>query len=154
VLGRDDLGGLSLVLDDTAPAAFDLRVALSAPPGTGAAGSIVQVRLTDGAEPRPVAAGMSDGPHIASAAPADAAAAANETLGTAIVRDKARSARETASPARRPAAAAAGTDAVGRRPLPEGASALGAVAREPDGPAWWQMPPPSWSPFVVGQERP
>ena len=80
--------------------------------------------------------------------------AANETLGTAIVRDKPRSARETASPARRPAAAAAGTDAVGRRPLPEGASALGAVAREPDGPAWWQMPPPSWSPFVVGQERP
>src|SRR5262249_54049768 len=40
VLGRDDLDGLFLTLDDTAPAAFDVKVALSLSPGVAASGSI------------------------------------------------------------------------------------------------------------------
>jgi hypothetical protein len=39
--------------------------------------------------------------------------------------------------------------------MPEGAYALGATQREPEQQAsWWQMPPPTWSPFLVGQEQP
>jgi hypothetical protein len=165
VLGRGDLDGLSLVLDGTAPAAFDVRIALSAPPGATASGSIVQVRLADAVVAEPVAAahaarpsgiapGISDGPPAVSAAFGEVAAPADETVRTSVLRDRARSGREAAASPKRAAAAAAGADASVRRPLPEGASALGAVSRQPDAPPWWQMPPPSWSPFVVGQERP
>jgi hypothetical protein len=45
-------------------------------------------------------------------------------------------------------------DTTGARTWPGGALALGAVSREPERQSWWQMPPPGWSPFLVGQERP
>jgi hypothetical protein len=44
-LSRADLDGLDLLLDDTAPQAFDLSIGVRAPTGVATAGSVVQVRL-------------------------------------------------------------------------------------------------------------
>jgi hypothetical protein len=154
VLGRDDLDGLFLALDETAPDAFDMRISVAMAPG----GSMVQVRRVDAAPQRQASApasadlqlpalahlGISDGPETFHAPDVARAAVAG-------------SGGRASAAHRRPVATAAATDAAppeGRRTWPEGASGLGAVWREPEGPSWWQMPPPSWSPFVVGQERP
>jgi hypothetical protein len=179
VLAPDDLNGLFLTLQDAAPAAFDVRIALAAPSAVTTSGSIVQVRLsdpppqgqvaaTDRREPRhaaPVYASITDGLQDDAARPAPAKlpeATGNVTSrGESEARpvapvggEKAKADREGADPARRRATASSGAEPTGDRHWPEGASALGAVSREPTGPSWWQMPPPSWSPFVVGQERP
>ncbi len=111
LLTRADLDGLHLTLDEAAPDAFDVRLAVLSARGTPTAGSIVQVRLVDPVVTRQAAVGgdsdappyvvMSDGPGA----------------------DAARSAPDSPS-------------------APDHRS------------SWWQMPPPNWSPFLVGQERP
>jgi hypothetical protein len=161
VLKPTDLDGLYLTLDDDVPDAFDVKVAVLTSPGIATAGSIVQVRLVEmapatqaavtvgtPARPAPVAyAGMSDGPG-ADGAPAAPAAAARTATGRG---------GDTAagqSNHKRTKAAVAGAASTGAT-WPEGASGLGATAREPEPQtSWWQMPPPSWSPFLVGQEQP
>jgi hypothetical protein len=162
VIGRDDLGDLFLTLDASAPAAFDLKVGVSVPPGVAAAGSVVQVRLLGDAEVKAAATGgaagtppaspalpsTSDGPVVDQAKPPPAS-------GHAAV---ARTAGVRGGAQRRPAPAVADATGAGAQPAegrswPEGASGLGAVPRSP-APSWWQMPPPTWSPFLVGQERP
>lgn len=171
VLQQADLEGLHLMLDDGAPDAFELKITALATPGTPTLGSIVQVRLLDRAEPKSAAltggvedappqaavyAGMSDGPATPATDMAGAAAAADTP-------DKA--AAPVAQPAQRPTAA--NPKGLGQRLAaaghwPEGASGLGAVVRGPEGPIggplgrqmWWQMPPLSWSAFLVAQERP
>jgi hypothetical protein len=163
VLGRDDLGGLFLTLDASAPAAFDLKVGVTVAPGVAAAGSIVQVRLVGDAELKQAAlpggaAGtppgsavlpaISDGAEIDQAKPPPAS-------GHAAV---ARTAGVRGGAQRRPAPLVADATGAGAQPAegrtwPDGASGLGAVPRSP-APSWWQMPPPTWSPFLVGQERP
>lgn len=47
VVGRADLKGLHLILDDAAPETFELRIAVTAPTGVATRGSIVQVHLID-----------------------------------------------------------------------------------------------------------
>ncbi|HEY1243221.1 MAG TPA: hypothetical protein VGF29_00175 [Hyphomicrobiaceae bacterium] len=163
VLDRSDLGGLFLTLDASAPAAFDFKVGVSVAPGAAAAGSVVQVRLIGDAEQKqaalpggaggartasPAPSAMSDGAEIDAANPSPAA-------GPAAV---ARTAGLRGGAQRRPAPVAADATGAGAQPTegrswPEGASGLGAVPRSP-APSWWQMPPPTWSPFLVGQERP
>jgi hypothetical protein len=162
VLGRDDLGGLFLTLDAGAPAAFDLKVGVSISPGVAAAGSIVQVRLLGDELKQAAAAGgaagtppgfpalpaMSDGPVVDQAKPPPAPGHSAVARTTGV----------RGGVQRRPAPVVADATAPGAQPAegrswPEGASGLGAVPRSP-GPSWWQMPPPTWSPFLVGQERP
>jgi hypothetical protein len=165
VLAPDDLNGLFLTLEDAAPAAFDVRIAVAAPAAVTTAGSIVQVRLSEPSQQRQLAEAdrQEESGHAASpqASISDGGPGGLASRGEAEARlvapgggEKARADGEGADPARRRAAASAGTEPAGRRHWPEGASALGAVPREPAGPAWWEMPPPSWSPFVVGQEQP
>jgi hypothetical protein len=165
VLGRDDLGGLFLTLDASAPAAFDLKVGVTVAPGVAAAGSIVQVRLVGDAELKQAAlpggaAGtppgsavlpaISDGAEIDQAKPPPASGHA-AVARTAGVRG---GAQRRPAPAVADATVAGAQPAEGERSWPEGASGLGAVPRPPGPPSWWQMPPPTWSPFLVGQERP
>jgi hypothetical protein len=162
VLGRDDLGGLFLTLDASAPAAFDLKVGVSVSPGVAAAGSIVQVLLLGDAELKQAAAtggaagtppaspalpATSDGPVVDQAKPPPASGHAAVARSTGI-----RGGAQRPAPALADATAAGGQPAEGRS-WPDGASALGAMPRSPE-PSWWQMPPPTWSPFLVGQERP
>jgi hypothetical protein len=151
VLGAADLDGLYLTLDERAPPAFDLRIALSAAPGVATAGSIVEVRLVDGNGQRPAAA--TGGTEVASAVP--------ESTGDRPAADRALpepGAAHAGNSIQRHsviAAAAPGAPQPDKGgSWPEGASALGAVSHTPARPSWWQMPPPSWSPFLVGQERP
>jgi hypothetical protein len=165
VLGQGDLGGLFLTLDASAPAAFDVKVGVSVSPGVAAAGSIVQVRLlgdtelkqaaaTGGAAGTPPASptspATSDGLVIDQAKPPPASghAAVARTTG---VRG---GAQRRPAPAVADATVAGAQPAEGERSWPEGASGLGAVPRPPGPPSWWQMPPPTWSPFLVGEERP
>jgi hypothetical protein len=49
VVGSADIGGLHLVLDQGAPGAFEVKIALLAPTGVARSGSVVAVHLVDGA---------------------------------------------------------------------------------------------------------
>jgi hypothetical protein len=175
VLRPTDLDGLYLTLDSTVPDAFDAKIAVLTSPGVVTAGSIVQVRLVEmapathaavtvgrAASPSSLAhVGMSDGPgadDAARTAPTSTPAPAPRTV-TPRSGDKA-GGQPTQ---RRTGPVVAGTAASSGRPVgsagrtwPEGAYGLGAAPREPEQEtSWWQqMPPPSWSPFLVGQERP
>jgi hypothetical protein len=123
VLKQADLDGLHLLLADGAPDSFELKVTALATPGTPTLGSIVQVHLVGGAEPKqaaitngmedaapqaPTYAGLSDGPAANGGRPGRAAAVNPKGLGQQL------------------------------------------AAAWPDGPIgrqiWWQMPPLSWSP--------
>jgi hypothetical protein len=161
VLKPTDLDGLYLTLDDAVPDAFDVKVAVLTSPGIAAAGSVVQIRLVEMAPATrtavtvghparlsPVArSGMSDGPGVEAAragvsTPAHAVAARGGDKATGQSTHK------------RTGTAIAGAAGVGGT-WPEGAYGLGATAREPEPQSsWWQIPPPDWSPFLVGQERP
>jgi hypothetical protein len=159
-----DLDGLYLTLDGTVPDAFDVKIAVLTSPGIATAGSIVQVRLVEMAPatqaavtvgmpaplsppPPPLAyAGMSDGPGADAARLAAASTPAPARTAGTRGGDKA-----GAQSVRRVGPVVASTG----KTWPEGAYGLGAIPREPEGnTSWWQMPPPSWSPFLVGQERP
>jgi len=161
VLRPTDLDGLYLTLDSTVPDTFDVKIAVLTSPGIATAGSIVQVRLVDVA-PTPQAAvtvgapaslsplahvGIPGGPGADTARSAPASAPASARAATARSGDKAGG--QTAQRRTGPAVASTG------RTMPEGAFGLGATPREPESStSWWQMPPPTWSPFLVGQERP
>ncbi|MBO0764906.1 MAG: hypothetical protein J2P50_10010 [Hyphomicrobiaceae bacterium] len=162
VLARTDLDGLSLTLDDSAPTAFDFRIGVSLSPGMVAGGSIVEVRLIGGEQQQrpappggtrevptsPVQPAKSDEPHVDQAKPPGVSGPAAEER-TAGLR---RGAQRRAAPVLADGTGVGGPSAEGRW-WPEGVFGLGAVPRSP-GSSWWQMPPPAWSPFLVGQERP
>jgi hypothetical protein len=150
-----DLDGLYLTLDDTVADAFDVKIAVLTSAGIATAGSIVQVRLVEMAPATqaavtvgvpvppspPVHAGMFAGEAADTARPAPAPAR-TAVQGTG---------RSGAPAQKRTGPVVASTS----RTMPEGAYALGATQREPEQQAsWWQMPPPTWSPFLVGQEQP
>ena len=154
-----DLDGLYLTLDDTVADAFDVKIAVLTSAGIATAGSIVQVRLVEMAPatqaavtvgvpvpPSPsVHAGMLAGEAADTAKPGTASS-------PAPARTAAQGTGRLGAPAQRrtgPVVASTG------RTMPDGAYALGATQREPEQQAsWWQMPPPTWSPFLVGQEQP
>ena len=58
VVGSADIDSLHLTLDDGAPRAFDLKVALLAPTGVAKSGSMLEVRLVDGATPMQASSGQ------------------------------------------------------------------------------------------------
>jgi len=176
VLRPTDLDGLYLTLDSAVPDTFDVKIAVLTSPGIATAGSIVQVRLVEVAPATQAAVtvgppaarspltyvGMSDGP-APDTARASAAASTPAPIRTAAARsgDKAagQSAQRRTGPVVAGAAAASdqpvGTGRTSPQTWPEGAYGLGAAPREPEqATSWWQMPPPAWSPFLVGQERP
>jgi hypothetical protein len=152
VLKPTDLDGLYLTLDDDVADAFDVKIAVLTSTGITTAGSIVQVRLVEMA-PTTQAAVMV-GPPAPPSPPAYPGMSDEPTSTPAAARAVVRGGEKAASqPAQRrttgPVVAGAG------RTWPDGAYALGATAREPESrTSWWQMPPPTWSPFQVGQERP
>jgi len=170
VLKPTDLDGLYLTLDDAVPDAFDVKVAVLTSPGVATTGSIVQVRLVEMAPAMPTAvkvatparvspvayAGMSDGPGADPGADAAPAAAPASTPATARAAAMGRGGDKATgqSTAKRTGPAVAGAANTGGN-WPDGAYGLGATTREPESQtSWWQLPPPSWSPFLVGQERP
>lgn len=161
-----DLEDLHLTLNDGTPDAFDVRIDVLAPAGVTAASSVARVRLvglprvehvvTAPIEAAPAQAALvepeapavtpvssTDGPHHARTV----LATRNDAPGK---REKV--ARASLPPAttvieidRRPAQTATQTEA---RHWPEGASGLGAIARESDRQVWWKLPAPTWSPFI------
>ena len=155
VLTQPDLADLHLALDDTAPKFFNVKVAVLAPAGVATVGSIVHVRVVDTTVQMQDVA--TDGASAATAdsaksAPVEAAGAARASVATGNERANGAPVR------RRGAVPAAGVTEVApvnsARSWPEGASGLGAVARESERQVWWEMPPPSWSPFQDGQAWP
>ncbi len=56
VVAGTDIGGLHLALGQGAPGAFEVKIALLAPTGVARSGSVVAVRLVDGAAPKRAAA--------------------------------------------------------------------------------------------------
>jgi hypothetical protein len=152
VLRQPDLADLHLALDATAPQFFNVKVAVLAPAGVATVGSILHVRVVDATAPAQAVA--SDGASAATvdsvkSAPAQAAPAARASIAPD-------SDRAAGTPARQRAAVGGVTEVAptsSARPWPEGASGLGAVARESERQVWWEMPP-SWSPFQDGQGWP
>jgi hypothetical protein len=57
VVGAAEIAVLHLALDEGAPSAFDLKIALLAPTGVAKSGSVVQVRMVNGAAPQHTDAG-------------------------------------------------------------------------------------------------
>jgi hypothetical protein len=172
VLRPRDLDGLYLTLDSTVPDTFDVKVAVLTSPGIATAGSIVQVRLVEVAPATQAAVtvgppasraplvhvGMSDGPGADAArlsAPASTPAPARTTAARSGDKSAAQPVQRRTGPVVADAAASSGQPVGTGRSWPEGAYGLGAATREPEqAVSWWQMPPPAWSPFLVGQERP
>jgi hypothetical protein len=173
VLKPTELDGLYLMLESAVPDAFDVKIAVLTPSsGMATAGSIVQVRLVEMAPvtqaavtvgaPAPAAplayAGMSDGSGSDVARTASASTLAAARTGAGRGGDKAAShqpAHRRIAPAAAGVTAPSGQSANAGKTWPEGAYGLGATSREPEQPtSWWQMPPPAWSPFLVGQEPP
>ncbi|HEX5959413.1 MAG TPA: hypothetical protein VFY92_12265, partial [Hyphomicrobiaceae bacterium] len=158
VLGQADLGDLSLTLDDTAPDAFDLKIAVVAPRNVATVGSVVQVRLVENAGSQAHAAAEPAQPVVVEAAatapPATAHPAGQRADDQGSQHEAAAAATAhradapaTAAPADAVAAAPSDAAAV-TRTWPEGAYGLGAVSREPA-----PVPPagpPAWSPFRDG----
>lgn len=128
LLTRADLDGLHLTISEAAPDAFDVRIAVLSARGTPTAGSIVQVRLVYSVAPKQVAVG--------SGSDALPSTAAYDGISDGPGADAARPAPTPA----RTVAAQGGPSARARAPERRT--------------SWWQMPPPAWSPFLVGQEPP
>ncbi len=155
VLKQPELADLHLALDDNAPKIFNVKVAVLAPAGVATVGSIVNVRVVDTtAQMQAVATDSASAATADSvkSAPAQASAAARAPI--AASND-----RTAGAPVRRrgalPAAGVTEVAPVGSaRSWPEGASGLGAAARESERRVWWEMPPPTWSPFQDRQAQP
>jgi hypothetical protein len=171
VLKPTDLDGLYLTLDDAVPDTFDVRIAVLTSPGIVTTGSVVEFRLvemspstqaavmlgTPAPSSPPAYPGMFDAPMAYETRSGTASTPVLARTATARHGDKAggqpahRRAGPVVASASRPSGQAASTSAT----WPDGAYRLGATPREPEGAtSWWQMPPPNWSPFQVGQERP
>jgi hypothetical protein len=164
-----DLEDLHLTLNDGAPDAFDVRIDVLAPAGVAAASSVARVRLvglpriertaTAPVEVAPVAAALvePEAPAVTTIVSANTPSSAHAILAT---RNDTHAKREKIARASLPAATtvieidrhptqpAAQAEA---RHWPEGASGLGAVARESDRQVWWTLPAPTWSPFMAGR---
>lgn len=157
-LKADELASLRLTISDGTPDTFDVRIEVLAPAGMAAAESIARIRLVgQPAVMRTASAAVVLAPHPVVPAVSDTAVAGEEAAPPpvqAVARSepakdvpKAKVAR--ASPSSAPVAA------IDRRPAPqaearhwpEGASGLGAIARESDRQVWWKLPVPTWSPF-------
>ena len=154
VVASTDIDGLHLTLDEGAPSAFDLKIALLAPTGVAKSGSLVQVRLVDEAPMRAAAERARQG-----AAQSEMA----KTTGTPDTSAPETAVAVAAATAKTPGArvedkfAKSAAPADGVRPWPEGASGLGAKSRDADGKtgtSWWSASPPSWSPFGDGKPLP
>ncbi|MBX9592382.1 MAG: hypothetical protein K2X43_24105 [Hyphomonadaceae bacterium] len=158
-----DLEGLHLALNDGAPDAFDLRIEVLAPAGVHAVSSVARVRLVglSDAERLPPASVETATPTAAPSSTTGAGGAPAQPQPRPVVSGRNEAAAGRGRPARVSAAQPAAVTVVeiDRRPSaaapqpqarhwPEGASALGAVARETDRQVWWKLPPPTWSPFL------
>jgi hypothetical protein len=147
VVASADIEGLHLTLDQGAPDAFDLKIALLVPSGVAKSGSLVQVRLVDETAPLQAAAEPA-----AKAGVSDNAKATEMPVSVATATAKTPGAR---TDDKQPAKSAAPAPADNRvRPWPEGASGLGAKARDADaksGQSWWSASPSKWSPFGDGK---
>ena len=161
-----DLEDLHLTLNDGTPDAFDVRIDVLAPAGVAAASSVARVRLvglprvehavTAPVEAAPVAsracrAGSAGrytcGQHGRSAPRPHCLATRNDAPGKRekVARASPPAATTVIEIDRRPAQPATQTET---RHWPEGASGLGAIARESDRQVWWKLPVPTWSPFT------
>ena len=155
VVASTDIDGLHLTLDEGAPSAFDLKIALLAPTGVAKSGSLVQVRLVDeapmqAAAEQPAKAGESAMAKTTGTADTSAPET-TVTVATATAKTPGARAEDKAAKSAAPAPA----DSV--RPWPEGASGLGAKSRDADGKpgkSSWSASPPSWSPFGDGKPQP
>jgi hypothetical protein len=169
VLKPTDLDGLYLTLDDAVPETFDARIAVVTAPGIVTTGSLVQFRLVEmnpsrqaavtlAAPPAPPARfGMSGASGGYDARSGTSSAPVLPRTAPARNADKSggQPAHRRAGPASASASGPSGKVASIGATWPEGAYGLGATARKPESAtSWWQMPPPNWSPFEVGQERP
>ena len=163
-----DLEDLHLTLNDGTPDAFDVRIDVLVPVGVAAASSVARVRLvglpsiertvTAPVEVAPVAAALvePEAPAVTTTmvsahSPSNAHATPAVRIDTPARRERvARVAPPAATTVieidRRPAQPAAQEEA---RHWPEGASGLGAIARESDRQVWWKLPAPTWSPFMA-----
>ena len=169
VLKPTDLDGLYLTLDDAVPETFEARIAVLTSPGVVTMGSVVQFRLVEtnpstqtavtlaARSSPPAHFGVSDVPRSddtrsgTAATPVLARTAPARNVDKAGSQPAHRRAAAAAASASGPSGQAASTGAT----WPEGAYGLGATQRKPESAtSWWQMPPPNWSPFQVGQERP
>jgi len=161
-----DLEDLHLTLNDGTPDAFDVRIDVLAPAGVAAASSVARVRIVGLPRvERTVTAPVDAAPVEAALVEPEAravttVASTNGPLHVHTIlasREDAPGKREKvarASPPpattvieidRRPAQTAAQAET---RHWPEGASGLGAIARESDRQVWWKLPAPTWSPFI------
>ena len=161
-----DLEDLHLALDDGTPDAFDVRIDVLAPAGVTAASSVARVRLvgvprvehavTAPVEAAPAQAALVE-PEAPAVTPVASADGPHHARTVSTTRHDAPGKREkiarVSPPAattvieidRRPAQTATQTET---RHWPEGASGLGAIARESDRQMWWTLPVPTWSPFI------
>ena len=161
-----DLEDLHLALNDGTPDAFDVRIDVLAPAGVAAASSVARVRLvglqrvehtvTAPVEVAPVAAALvAEAPAVTTTmvsghSPSNAHATPAVRIDTPARRERVARVSPPAATTvveidRRPAQPAAQDEA---RHWPEGASGLGAIARESDRQVWWKLPVPTWSPFT------
>lgn len=159
-----ELENLHLTLNEGAPDTFNVRIEVLAPAGVAAASSVARVRLVGRpAVERTAQVPAELAPRVPEDTPAVTAASVDTPLQrtVAAVRNevakvKERVARVTVHPVattvieidRRPPQQAAAAPQAEARHWPEGASGLGAIARETDRQVWWKMPAPTWSPFV------
>lgn len=165
-----DLEHLHVTLNDGTPDAFDVRIDVLAPAGVAVASSVARVRLvgvpsiertvTAPIEVAPVAAALvePEAPAVTTTmvsthSPSNAHATPAVRIDTPARRERVARASPPAATTvveidRRPAQPAAQEEA---RHWPEGASGLGAVARESDRQVWWKLPAPTWSPFTAGR---
>lgn len=170
-----DLANLRLLLRDGAPDAFDIHVEVASGVGSQTVRSVARVRLLDkpsqGQQQAEAITGTPDKtPTAANARGADTKTATQRprtgtggqrSADTTVHKEPAKSAalptgkssvvatEETDTALQR----SAGTERIVR---PDGMSALGAVARDPDQEGrqlWWKMPLPAWAPFNDGAGR-
>lgn len=162
-----DLAELHLTLNDGTPDTFDVRIEVLAPAGIAAASSVARVRLVGVARveqtasvPADVAPAVALAP-VAPPVPVVAAVSADtpsHSRSASVASRNDAPKRERVARAALPAATT--VVEIDRRPpqqaapqaearhWPEGASGLGAIARESDRQVWWKLPMPPWSPFT------
>jgi hypothetical protein len=159
-----DLEALHLTLNDGTPDAFNVRIEVLAPAGVAAASSVARVRLVGLPAQRQASA-----PFEAESAEPPAAIAPVAHVDSPVATRTVISARNDAARSREKVARASPPPfattvvEIERRPRqdapvearhwPEGASGLGAVARESDRQVWWKLPALTWSPFLDAAGR-
>jgi hypothetical protein len=157
VVGPADLDGLFLTLAESGPATFDMHIDVLASGRTRQAG-VVRVRMIDtpaqslaaADRPEPALPAKEPGAADVKAPPAETSIAkltSTRTVDARPTRAGVVGAKTTRQPPVRAEPKPAARKAPEARHWPEGASGLGAIAREPERQLWWSMPPPDWAPF-------